>query len=324
MSVLSIEVWGFLLLVCVVCALLGGVAVMIGHRRQASLPPIPETAPVPEPPESPRQEARRYFLLNETGNVLIATSLSPSGSLPDVTLAQFTEALAHLSAVFFAIAGSKDPATGEPFSLYNYSVLKRALELHPVFIRVSADSPPKVRRPFRTIHPLMFGLMADSTKAPEAEREEMKNWLDERVKCSRDALGMHADPDNEKKLGAIHAQMRAEAQRMGSRKFRTMRFSAMSSTLLDPEKTLGAQPLPDEDETPDEVEVGHITLYCECLMGVSLVSLKLAHAHYADYLDSGALEMEQDTYLFVSPAQLKKTLHDINNLPRVEGINLAH
>jgi hypothetical protein len=52
-------------------------------------------------------------------------------------------------------------------------------------------------------------------------------------------------------------------------------------------------------------------------MGISLVSVKLAHSHWQAYLRSESLTMEQDTYLFVSPSQLKKVSGDINNLPRV-------
>ena len=108
---LSIEMLGPLLLVALVSALLGAVVFMIGHRRKHKPKAPPASAPKDE---SPRHEAQRYFLMNETGNVLISTSLSPSGQLPEATLAQFSEALAHLSAIFFAVAGSKD-ATGKPF-----------------------------------------------------------------------------------------------------------------------------------------------------------------------------------------------------------------
>ena len=42
------------------------------------------------------------------------------------------------------------------------------------------------------------------------------------------------------------------------------------------------------------------------------------HAYYEDYLYSESLEkMEYDTYLFVSPSQLRKTMSELNSLPRV-------
>lgn len=300
------------ILALVAGAFVGAAAVFVWQRRQGKTPEPAKQPAETESEEAPRQEARRYFLFNETGNVLISTSLSPTGRLPDTTLALFSEALSHLSAIFFAIAGSKDE-NGEAFSLYNYGVLKRALALHPVFIPVSAEKPADVEPVFK-IKPLLYAAQPAETDqaSVRTEPKDPKAWLEERVKHSRDALGMDDSPENVQKLRAIHSQMRAEAKRLGAKRFR--RRPLAQDFLL-----LKSAPLVDLNNLQDqtEAEVGHITLYCECLMGVSLVSLKLSHAYFEDYLNSDASEMEQDTYLFVSPSQLKNTIHELSNLPRM-------
>lgn len=308
-EMLPIDMLRALLLVALVGVMLGAVVILVGRRRAARppVPPVPATGD-----ESPRHEAQRYFLMNETGNVLISTSLSPTGQLPDATLAQFSEALAHLSAIFFAVAGTKDPDTGQPFSLYNYAVIKKALELHPVFIRMSSEKPKVSLNRFRTGYSPLYQIMGAQKKSPEMVREEKKKWFDERVNYSRQALGMNDSPENLQRLRTIHAQMRAEAKRMG-RQQQVMGVKAPGLVQL-----MQAPSTQEQAEVPDDMEIGHITLYCECLMGVSLVSVKLVHAYYEDYLYADSLEkMEYDTYLFVSPSQLRKTMNEVNNLPRV-------
>ncbi|MBI4997138.1 MAG: hypothetical protein HZC22_09625 [Rhodocyclales bacterium] len=322
MTILSIEVTAALLAAGLAGAFAGAAAVMLRRKRKAEGQALPSAAVPPPKEEPPRHEAQRYFLLNETGNVLIATSLSPSGQLPEATLALFTEALAHLSAIFFAVAGTKDPDTGRPFSLYNYGVLKRALTLHPVFIRVSADSPKSPLERIRLRRPLLLGIQAPESGKPAAAPPDPGAWLDERVERSRSVLGITDGREHVNKLRAIHSQMRAEAERLSARRWGGRRLN------LETFMAQGAPPLQKLDEGQgeaavdltapadhDEAEVGHITLYCECLMGVSLVSVKLAHAHYEDYLDE-SIDMEQDIYLFVSPSQLKRTMHDLDSLPR--------
>lgn len=311
-DIVSIEMLGVLLFVAVVGVMLGAVVTLVGRRRAAKRPEQPQV-PSTGNDDSPRQEAQRYFLMNETGNVLISTSLSPTGQLPEATLTQFSEALAHLSAIFFAVAGTRDPDTGQPFSLYNYAVIKKALELHPVFIRMSSEKPKVSLNRFRAGSPMLYQLMGAQKKSPEVAREEKKKWFEQRVSYSRQALGMNDSPENLQRLRTIHAQMRAEAKRLG-RQHQLMGMGAPGLVRL-----MQAPLTQDQAEVPDDMEIGHITLYCECLMGVSLVSVKLVHAYYEDYLYSDSLEkMEYDTYLFVSPSQLRKTMNDVNNLPRVQ------
>jgi hypothetical protein len=311
---MSIGTIGTLLLACLAGAILGALAITAWHARKSK-----PAAPPEKKEEAPRREMQHYFLVNETGNVLISTTLSPSAQLPDATLAQFSEALAHLSAMFFAIAGARDTETNEPFSLYNYDVLKRALALHPVFIRVSEKEPVSISEESREPGPMLFTMQAGKAKSPASAQPDSKEWMDERVQRTRDALGMTKDeiPENADKLRAIHAQMRTEAMRLRSKQTKP------ENLLFKSVGVLPTSPPADFAAPRDRAEVAHIVLYCEYLMGASLVSLKLIHATCEDYLDSRSGHMEEDTYLFVSPSQLKKTLSDIESIPRVSMTSLT-
>ncbi len=318
---LSIEMLGILLLVSCVGALLGAGVVLAWSRRKENKPESPADRSPGEQAEPAKQEAQRYFLMNETGNVLISTSLSPTGSLPEATIQLFSEALAHLAAVFYAVAGTNDPVTEKPFSLYNYWALKRALERHPAFIRVSTentDKPAPARSSDFQSQSEVQAFSAVEGEPQETEELDYQGWLEERVKQSRNALKMDESPANVVKLQTIHSQLRAEAQRLEA-KMSKLKFTAegVESFAVPPQFDSAAA----EAEGPvwsdlDKMEIGHITLYCECLMGVSMVTVKLAHARYDHYLKSDS--MEEDIYLFVSSSQLKQTMSDVNSLPRLK------
>lgn len=301
--------WTFLLF-CFFAGILGATATIVWHRRtkkpQATGKETPGERTQGE--ETQRHEAQRYFLLNETGNVLTSTSLSPEGRLPDSTLELFSEALAHLACVFYAVSRTRNPDTDEPFSLYNYGALKRALEWEPTFIRVSTSEPPPASKLARASRPLTFGLQTEKRVDVGTEKQYQKKWLEERVNDSRSMLGMAESPAEANKLRTIHSQLRAEAKRIETRTFKAMQQEMKFTQLLQ------ASP----PTYSEHMEVGFITLYCECLMGVSLVSVKLAHTHYASYLAAEPLSMEQDTYLFVSPSQLRKAATDVSGLPRMD------
>jgi len=318
---LSIEMLAALLSAVCAGALLGAAGVKVWTRREKNSPELPGDGAAQERAETTKQEAQRFFLLNETGNVLISTSLSPSGRLPEATLELFSEALAHLAAVFFAVAGTNDPSTGKPFSLYNYWALKRAMERHPAFIRVSSENtekPALVQVSGSPTFSLPLSFSETKDKAPEAERLDSKRWLEERVKQSQDVLGMDNNPAHVVKLRAIHSQLRAEAERLGaSRSLQRAKFAAEGVEALQLQALgEGEDNAVDRARSDlDKMEVGHIMLYCECLMGVSIVTVKLAHARIDDYLRSDS--MEQDAYLFVSSSQLKQTMSDVSNLPQM-------
>lgn len=159
---------------------------------------------------------------------------------------------------------------------------------------------------------------AEKDKSPESERQEYKGWLEERVKQSRDAKGMDDSPGNNVKLRAVHSQLRTEAERLGASRLETSKPVAASVKSFQAPQPSGSAEGRTEGTLQsdlDKIRIGHITLYCECLMGVSIVTVKLAHARFDHYLKSNS--MQEDAYLFVSTSQIKKTMDDVNSLPRM-------
>jgi len=256
---------------------------------------------------------RRVSLWNETGNILISTTLDPSSPMPEGTQSLFSEALAHLAAVFFAIAGSRDER-GNRFSLYNYAVLKRALALHPVFIPV-AENPKLSRRSGRADGALFLMGSTVNERKKNASTPKPEAWLEQSVRNSRDSFDMDDSFENDKRLRAIHWQLRAEAQRLRGSEADGPKSGKRAADAMAARAVfrLGTKAKGKAGKGGDEMEVGQIILYCECLMGVSIVSLRLMHAHYREYLEKS--ELEQDTYLFVSPSRLKATIDAIDGLP---------
>lgn len=287
--------------------LIGAVAAILWARRQN------ESKTEDAKPEAPRQEARRYFLMNETGNVLISTSLSPEGRLPDATLQLFSEALAHLACLFYAISSS----TEDGISLYNYKTLKHALDWEPVFIGLSSsDNKPLADKRVRLFNKINNPAETEQLLSEQSTHEDHENWLNARVEETRSALGMDGSSQDTNRLRAIHSQMLNEAQRIQARAAESKHTDKqLFKSLQEPSSSDSEESSPFDTE---HMEVAFITLNCECLMGVSLVSVKLSHAYYDEYLKQNPTNMEQDTYLFVSPSQLKNGVVDLNSLPRLK------
>lgn len=317
----SVDMFGMLLLAIFAGALLGSAGVIAWSRQKPPTPEPLDDGSSKDHSKTPKQEGQRFFLMNETGNVLISTSLSPSGTLPEATLGLFSEALSHLAAVFFAVARTNDPATQKPFSLYNYWALKRALEWHPAFIRVATENTEKPafakNFDFQSLS-MLHASPTEKSNSSASTRPDSQGWLEERVKQSRNALGMDDSPKNVAKLRAIHSQLRAEAERLGTSRIKSSKFVKEGVKSFQLQQPFSSSEVRDDGTTRsdlDKMEIGHITLYCECLMGVSVVTVKLAHARFDDYLKSD--DMEEDVYLFVSPLQLKKTMSDVSSLPQM-------
>jgi hypothetical protein len=88
-----------------------------------------------------------YVIINETGNVLIKSSLDPANKLPDLAEKIFLEAVSSLCLITTAISRSIDPATNRPFSIYDHSALERILVQHPLFVHLGRESAEyRIRR----------------------------------------------------------------------------------------------------------------------------------------------------------------------------------
>ncbi len=214
-------------------------------------------------------DATRYVILNETGNILITSSLDPAKKLPGHVERSFLEAVSSLCLITRAISTTIDPSTGRPYSIYNHFALERVLTKHPLFAPLGQESAEyKIRR--------------------------NKDFV---AQSSNDLFGVGDSEAAQRKISSIYNSMFVAAQIMG-----------------------------EAGETKD-ARVGHLTLCCEHLMGIPIITAVLMHISYdqckklAEHSAKSRwnwshqiIRLRKDTYLFNSPSLQNEFGADIKQL----------
>lgn len=81
-----------------------------------------------------------YQQLNETGTILVRTTLPPNHPLPEFIQQEFSAVALFFAAMLRAISTAINPKTGNPFSIYNYHAQESILLGSGRFIKLSEDS----------------------------------------------------------------------------------------------------------------------------------------------------------------------------------------
>lgn len=81
-----------------------------------------------------------YQQLNETGTILIRTTLPPNHPLPEFIQQEFSAVTMFFAAMLRAISTAINPRTGKPFSIYNYHAQESILVGSGRFIKLSEDT----------------------------------------------------------------------------------------------------------------------------------------------------------------------------------------
>lgn len=85
-------------------------------------------------------EITKYYTFNETGNIMMATTVGTSTEIEESVRKVFSEVSVFFAAMTKAISTTVNPATGdkkEHYSLYNYEALERIISGSGCFIRVT-------------------------------------------------------------------------------------------------------------------------------------------------------------------------------------------
>lgn len=85
-------------------------------------------------------EINKYYTFNETGNIMLATTVGASAEIEESVRKVFSEVSVFFAAMTKAISSTVNPDTGEkkePYSLYNYQALERIIDGSGCFIRVT-------------------------------------------------------------------------------------------------------------------------------------------------------------------------------------------
>jgi len=221
-------------------------------------------------------DATSYIMLNETGNILIKSNHDPATKLPAHIERIFLEAVSSLCLITRAISTTIDPATNQPFSIYNHSALEQVLLNHPLFAPLGQESADyKVRRSKDLVNQSAYDLFGEN--------------------------GSYAV---QKKMTSIYSSL-----------------------------FIAAQVMSEAGDTKD-ARVGHLTLCCEHLMGIPIVTIVLMHISYEQCiklskqitknwwdLTSETISFRKDTYLFNSPTLQNEFGVDINQV--LDKVKLA-
>ena len=85
------------------------------------------------------QQAPKYFVFNETGNIMMATTDMSNHPIEASVRHVFAEVAVFFAAMTRAITTTINPATGQPYSLYNYTALGNVIGGSGLFVHVTEE-----------------------------------------------------------------------------------------------------------------------------------------------------------------------------------------
>ncbi len=100
---------------------------------------MPETFTKMElPPANPHNvEATKFYIFNETGNIMMVSTDALGTEIPQSVRDIFSEVSVFFAAMTRAIATTENPDTNKPYSIYNYAALRKIIAGSGLFIHVT-------------------------------------------------------------------------------------------------------------------------------------------------------------------------------------------
>lgn len=99
-----------------------------------------QATPLKPPLENEKNiEAKKYYIFNQTGNIMVSSTSDTSEPISDSVQQVFSEVSVFFAAMARAIVTTKNPATGKPYSLYNYHALQQIIDGSGLFVQVTAE-----------------------------------------------------------------------------------------------------------------------------------------------------------------------------------------
>ncbi|MHC4739888.1 MAG: hypothetical protein ACYS9Y_13360 [Planctomycetota bacterium] len=84
-------------------------------------------------------EAKKYYIFNETGNIMIASTIETSQPLEESVQRIFAEVSVFFAGMTRAITTTTNPVTKRPYSIYNYHALERIIGGSGLFVHVTEE-----------------------------------------------------------------------------------------------------------------------------------------------------------------------------------------
>ncbi|MEO1049299.1 MAG: hypothetical protein AAFX87_01645 [Bacteroidota bacterium] len=99
-----------------------------------------KSVPLKPPVKNPHNvEATKYYIFNETGNIMLASTIDSSQPLSQEVQSVFSEVSVFYAGMSRAITTTINPNTGQPYSLYNYHALQRIISGSGLFVHVTEE-----------------------------------------------------------------------------------------------------------------------------------------------------------------------------------------
>lgn len=81
----------------------------------------------------------KYYVFNETGNIMMSSALDVNTLMSEAAQEVFAEVSVFFAAMSRPMATTMNPATGKPFSLYNYTALQNIISGSDLFVQVTEE-----------------------------------------------------------------------------------------------------------------------------------------------------------------------------------------
>ncbi|MBD1581225.1 hypothetical protein [Pseudoalteromonas sp. S16_S37] len=99
-----------------------------------------QTTPLNPAVKNPNNiEAKKYYVFNETGNIMMASTIDANNELSESVQKVFSEVSVFFAGMSRAITTTINPATKKPYSLYNYEALQNVISGSGLFVHVTEE-----------------------------------------------------------------------------------------------------------------------------------------------------------------------------------------
>ncbi|MFC3034419.1 hypothetical protein ACFOEE_18080 [Pseudoalteromonas fenneropenaei] len=99
-----------------------------------------QTVPLKPAVKNPNNvEATKYYIFNETGNIMMSSTVDASTPLSESVQQVFAEVAVFFAGMSRAITTTINPDTNKPYSLYNYQALQNIISGSGLFVHVTEE-----------------------------------------------------------------------------------------------------------------------------------------------------------------------------------------
>ena len=89
--------------------------------------------------DSKNIQATKYYVFNETGNIMMASTDNSSEVIQQSVRDVFAEVAVFFAATTKAITTTMNPAQGQPYTIYNYTALQNVIGGSGLFVQVTEE-----------------------------------------------------------------------------------------------------------------------------------------------------------------------------------------